>query len=119
MKWKTDDWAPYKLAALTVKWCSRDGLASVLQAAGEQNEMLNFARSKIREKRLEAETRSEGKEIPGNETHFGVGLSTWYSVLKKTDMLHFSQTGICFFKKGIWIELCFIDMYTALLPSTE
>ena len=64
------------MTALTAKWCSRDGLASALQAAGEQNEMLNFARNKIREKRLGAETRSEGKEIPGNETRFGVGLST-------------------------------------------
>ena len=61
---------------LTVPWCGGDGLVSVQHAAPEQSEVLDFAGTKIQGKCLEGETDLEGKEIPGNSTHFGVVLCT-------------------------------------------
>ena len=49
------------MPALTATQRGGHGLVSVLRAAAEQSEMLNFAATKIREKCLEVETDLEGK----------------------------------------------------------
>ena len=83
-------WAPHKTPALTATRRSGDGLVSVLRAAAEQSEMLNFAGTKIREKCLEGETDLEGKVIPGNSIHIG-SLYLIKCHKRKIGMLHFSD----------------------------